>query len=254
MSDRIASLAARILVTAIVSAAAPGAARGALDAAIELGLGHGGWVPEGGELPPIYADHAKPTRDVGLAARLNVQDSDGTLIVSFEHEPTGRAKFVANACKQQRKPAKHLVLTAGERTRIPDAVRKAVLAWITEAHVSVLHVAGPLESDEPGLQQATRDAIVWLLEDALLEPVDCKGESLDLEEPCEHVPGSCCECGAHLCIDCGSPLDLPADAELKTAVRRCRKHQHLDPGPAETGPAGASRQFGWMGVGPGEEP
>lgn len=158
----------RTLVTAIVSTAAPGAERGALDAAIELGIGWGGWIPEGADhVDEVYRAHARwTTGDRGMAVRLNTRDGDGTLIVSFADDPDeGRAKFAANQCKQQRRPARQLVLPARGRTRIPDEVRTALLAWIDHCHISVLHVVGPSEDQEPGIQQATHDALVWVLED-----------------------------------------------------------------------------------------
>lgn len=258
----------RTLVTAIVSTALPGAARGALDAAIELGLGHGGWRHAELEVPEIYSAHQRTTSSPGLAARLNVQDSDGTLIVTAG-PPTldGRAKFVAEACQAQRKPAKHIQLTAGDRTRVPDAVRAALLAWIDDNHVSVLHVAGDVE-----LQDATRDLLVWLLEDdhataaqgfdrvqaiadicgrpmnsfdaaaaeasgevaerIITQAVEQRLEAYRGELACRHVAAECMECQARICIHCDEPLDLPLDAEIKTAVLWCHEHAHLDPGRA----------------------
>lgn len=288
----------RTLVTAIVSTALPGAPRGALDAAIELGLGHGGWRAADLEVPEIYAAHQRTTTSPGLAARLNVQDSDGTLIVTAGPPPLdGRARFVAEACQAQRKPAKHIQLTAGDRTRVPDAVRAALLAWIDDNHVSVLHVAGDVE-----LQDATRDLLVWLLEDdhaaaaqgfdrvqsiadicgrpmngfdaaaavasgevaerviadaveqrleayraAATELASNRIDPASLQHVpftparfaalaanvyangCRHVAGECMHCQVRICIECREPLDLPSDAEIKTAVIWCREHVHLDP-------------------------
>lgn len=224
----------RTIVTAIVSTAAHGAERGALDAAIELDLGYGGVRanPETSptedlrhdrEAPEIYASRMRTVDTRTMAMRLNTQDSDGTLIVTFaDGLDEGRAKFAANQCKQQRKPARHLILPARGRTRIPEAVRAALLAWIDERHISVLHVVGPSEDQEPGIQQATHDALVWVLEDQAAQA------------PCHHRAGSCCECNARLCIDCGEPIDLLEDPEIATAVRWCRAHAHLDPGRPQT--------------------
>lgn len=164
----------RTLVTAIMSTAAVGAARGALDAAIELGLGYGGWRPADAGVPAIYAERMMTAPDLGLAQRINVQDSDGTLIVTFDEELHGPAMFVANACKQQRKTSKHLVLPARGRTRISEAVRTALLGWIDEKRINTLHVAGGGDDE---LQQAVRDAIVWVLEDDIVP--DLRGEVAD---------------------------------------------------------------------------
>lgn len=86
----------RTLVTAIVSGGQTGADRGGLQAAIDLGLGWGGWAPQGwraedGEVPTVYREHMRESASphYGLRTRLNVQDSDGTLIVSFAENLSG---------------------------------------------------------------------------------------------------------------------------------------------------------------------
>ena len=163
-----------IRLTAIVSGAQTGADRGGLQAAIDLGLGYGGWAPQGwraedGTVPAVYREHMREStsRDYGLRTRLNVQDSDGTLIISFAEQLTGGSAFTARAAKSQRKPCKHLVLPAKGETRIPDAVRTSLLEWIRDQRISVLNVAGPRESKEPGIEQAVRDALVWVFEDEM---------------------------------------------------------------------------------------
>ncbi|MCA1833033.1 MAG: YpsA SLOG family protein [Mycobacteriales bacterium] len=157
-----------IRLATIVSTADAGAARGALEGAIELELGAGGWTAAE-DLPAIFAERTKRTVSPRMAARLNVQDSDGTLIVSFRSDlaPGTPVAYVDQAIEQQRKPALHVVLPAGERSRVTEDLRKGVVAWLAEEKINTLHVTGPREVDEPGIQQATRDALVWLLEDEL---------------------------------------------------------------------------------------
>jgi hypothetical protein len=70
----------------VISGGQTGVDRAALDAAIELGLDHGGWCPRGrpaedGVIPARYRltetrESTYPTR-----TRYNVLDSDGTLII-----------------------------------------------------------------------------------------------------------------------------------------------------------------------------
>lgn len=165
------------IISAIISGGQTGADRGALTAAIQLGLDFGGWAPAGyraedGTVPEIFRVRMRETnaRDYGLRTRLNIQDSDATLIISFATELSGGSSFTAKHAKQQRKPCKHLVLPARGETRIPDAVRSAVLAWIADRRIGVLNVAGPRESKEPGIEQAVCDALVWILEDEVVEP------------------------------------------------------------------------------------
>jgi putative molybdenum carrier protein len=175
----------------IVSGGQTGADRGAFDAAIALGLDFGGWAPAGfaaedGRIPEIYASHMREAADTGergrnvaLRTRLNVQDSDATLIVSFAEHLTGGSKFTASTAKQQRKNCQHLVLPARGQTRIPDAVRSALLAWLRTHHVEHLNVAGPRESKEPGLQEAVRDALVWIFEDEVAEDLRAGADVLN---------------------------------------------------------------------------
>jgi hypothetical protein len=61
--------------------------RAALDAAIELDIPHGGWIPKGrktedGRLPEKYQLKEMPTGSYAARTEQNVIDSDGTLIIS----------------------------------------------------------------------------------------------------------------------------------------------------------------------------
>lgn len=154
-------------LTTILGGATPGAERGGQDAAIELGLEYGGWRVHDDHPPDIYASRmrATPSSNPGVARRLNVQDSDGTLLLSFARELAGPAAFVARAAESQRKAYLHVVLPAGDRSQMPEAVASEIRAWIRDAPISVLNVAGPTEDEEPGIQAATRDALVWIFED-----------------------------------------------------------------------------------------
>lgn len=161
-------------LVAIVSGGQTGADRGGLQAAIDLDLGWGGWAPKGwraedGEIPLVFRDRMKLTSsaDYGMRTRLNVQDSDGTLIVSFGEKLTGGSEFTQKTCERMNKSHLHLVLPECGKTRIPEAVRAGVLEWIEKAKISILNVAGPRESKESGLQESVRDALVWIFEDTV---------------------------------------------------------------------------------------
>lgn len=186
-------------LVAIVSGGQTGADRGGLQAAIDLDLGWGGWAPAGwraedGEIPLVYRDRMKCTSssDYGMRTRLNVQDSDGTLIVSFAEKLTGGSEFTQKTCERSDKSHLHLVLPDRGRCQVPDEVRTGVLEWIEKARISVLNVAGPRESKESGLQQATRDALVWIFEPELVDRPqcnDCGAEISGYHGACEGVPG-----------------------------------------------------------------
>lgn len=154
----------------IVSGGQTGADRGAMAAAIQLGLPFGGWAPRGfiaedGTIPDIYrwSMRESTSPNWGVLTRLNVQDSDATLIVSFAAELTGGSDYTARAAKQQKKPCKHLVLPQGDGC-VPVDLRAAILEWLRDKHVLVLNVAGPRESREPGIDAAVCKTLTWLLE------------------------------------------------------------------------------------------
>lgn len=157
-------------LTRIVSGGQTGADRGALNAARALSLPIGGWAPQGWraedgciplELRQYMRESVSP--NYGLRTRLNVQDSDGTLILSFADRLTGGSKFTVDQVKQQRKPCKHLVLPRGSGI-VPGEVTAALWDWIEENRIAVLNVAGPRESKEWGIQAAVERVIRDLLE------------------------------------------------------------------------------------------
>lgn len=137
----------------IVSGGQTGVDRGALDAAIALGLPHGGWCPsgrraEGGTIPDRYQLEETPSADYAVRTRLNVRESDATLILSAG-DPTGGTALTVRLAKKEGRP--HLVLDL-----LADPDPEVARSWIQATGVRVLNVAGPRESKCPGIAaQAT---------------------------------------------------------------------------------------------------
>lgn len=158
-------------VSRIVSGGQTGADRGALDAAIDMGIPHGGWCPlgraaEDGVVPLGYTLRETTSTHYGQRTALNVRDSHGTLMVSFAAEQqamTGGTKFTRDVAKKQRKPLLHVQLHAGHVHDISAATLAAIRAWLKRTNVRTLNVAGPRESKEPGIQEATREFVTLLL-------------------------------------------------------------------------------------------
>jgi hypothetical protein len=157
----------------IVSGGQTGVDRGAFETALRLGLDFGGWAPKGfraedGRIPEVYARRMRESTDEGYAlrTRLNVQDSDATLILSWCSSPEkagGGTWFTEKACRQQGKQCVHLRLPrAGEEH--PPEVQDGVLRWLRLWKITTLNVAGPRESKCPGIQAATIACLRWLLE------------------------------------------------------------------------------------------
>lgn len=135
----------------IVSGGQTGADRAALDAAILSGLALGGWCPAGrwaedGPIPKRYPLRPTPTADPAERTRLNVRDSDGTLILCAGPLRGGTA-LTAEHARALGRPC--LVVDPGD----PEALARAA-AWLGAHGVGTLNVAGPRESEAPGAYAA----------------------------------------------------------------------------------------------------
>ena len=132
----------------IVSGGQTGVDRAALDVALETGLACGGWCPRGrraedGPIPRRYPLLETPTADYAERTRLNVRDSDGTLIIT-RGAPLGGTLLTAELAQQLGRPL--AVVDLAE-----EGATGRVAAWIAERSVAVLNVAGPRESTVPGI-------------------------------------------------------------------------------------------------------
>lgn len=166
------------MLTKIVSGGQTGADQAALDAAMALGLAHGGWVPAGrlterGPLDPRYEMKEMPTAEYAARTEKNVIDSDGTLILS--HGPlTGGSDFTRKMAVHHSRPWLHLDLSG---TSAFQAAHRAG-EWLAEHRVSVLNVAGSRASKDPRIYSAVRDLLetlyyMDLMNDAgVLDPSD----------------------------------------------------------------------------------
>jgi len=152
------------VIERLVSGGQTGADRAALDAALTLGLPCGGWCPRGrlaedGPIDPRYPLRETPTADYPQRTEWNVRDSDGTLVLTRGRPSGGTALTIALARRHGR-PVLVLDLTQG-----PDPAE--VRVWAEATKISVLNVAGPRESQQPGIQDEARR----LLDEALRSSV-----------------------------------------------------------------------------------
>ncbi len=143
----------------IISGGQTGVDRGALDAAIELGLPHGGWCPRGrtaedGRIPSSYNLAETDSTDYPERTERNVLDGDATLI--FCRGPlSGGTELTLRLAKRHGRP--RLVVDLGGFIE-PAVVRD----WLTHNAVEVLNVAGPRESQSPGIAAAAREYLISL--------------------------------------------------------------------------------------------
>lgn len=134
----------------VVSGGQTGVDRAALDAAIDLGIPHGGWCPRGrlaedGRVPERYLLAETGSQDYAVRTELNVVDSDGTLVLCVG-SPTGGTAFTCELARRHGRPL--LVLDLDTR---PPA--RQARQWIVDNAIGVLNVAGPRESIHPGVCQ-----------------------------------------------------------------------------------------------------
>jgi hypothetical protein len=144
----------------VVSGGQTGVDRAALDTARALGLPCGGWCPRGrlaedGPIDPAYPLTETPSADYAQRTEWNVRDSDGTLVLVRGRATCGTALTIALARRQGRP----LLVLDLERGPSPDEARQ----WIEAGAIAVLNVAGPRESQRPGIGREARAFLERLL-------------------------------------------------------------------------------------------
>ena len=147
-------------VERIVSGGQTGVDRGALDAAIALGLPHGGWCPrnriaEDGTIDERYRLREHASSDYADRTAQNVIDSDGTLIL-YRERLQGGTLLTHRLARRHGKPSMRVRL---DRVIPYDAIAH----WLAVHEIRVLNVAGPRGSSHPGIQEQARDVVTRIL-------------------------------------------------------------------------------------------
>jgi anti-anti-sigma factor len=136
----------------IISGGQTGVDRAALDAAIDLGVDYGGAIPHGRKAEDGPIDE-KYTRLKELESdaykertRENVLDGDATLILAAGSPMGGTAVTIKYAAIHH-KPC----LVVDLETKDNDALAAEIIDWLKSTRPAVLNVAGPRESQAPGI-------------------------------------------------------------------------------------------------------
>jgi hypothetical protein len=149
----------------VISGGQTGADRGGLDAAIGLGLDHGGWRPKGfraedGAISAKYRLTETRSRGYGERTGANVREGDVTLIFDGGGGLTGGSRLTAEICRRRSKPFMVVVVPVDRRR-----FRK-LTAFLERHRPGVINVAGNRESKCPGIQEAVRRIMTAVLSDA----------------------------------------------------------------------------------------
>lgn len=154
----------------IVTGGQTGADRAALDVAQALGIPYGGWCPAGGwaedhpSPPGLLARYPslRPTPPGPASTRTawNVRDSDATLVLALSTELSSSAGTRLTVDEARRLGRPHLVADAAD----PFVVR----TWVASLPLPLrLNVAGPRESEQPGLYASAYETLRAVLETLL---------------------------------------------------------------------------------------
>jgi hypothetical protein len=144
----------------ILSGGQTGVDRAALDVARELGLASGGWCPKGrwaedGAIPAGYPLTETESADPGVRTRANVEDADATLVLT-DGEPTDGTRLALASAGDLGKPCLCVDFALG-------ADIERVRAWIGQSGARSLNIAGPRESNAPGIYEMAHGFLVMAL-------------------------------------------------------------------------------------------
>jgi hypothetical protein len=144
----------------IVSGGQTGVDRAALDVALALGIECGGWCPAGraaedGPIDARYPLRETPSPDPAQRTEWNVRDSDATLVLASAAASAG-TDLAVEAARRLRRPLYTFHAGAAEDV---GAYRR----WLQVYRVGTLNVAGPRESESPGIYAEARRILTALL-------------------------------------------------------------------------------------------
>jgi predicted Rossmann fold nucleotide-binding protein DprA/Smf involved in DNA uptake len=142
----------------IISGGQTGADRAAFDFALENGIGISGFIPkkrraEDGRIPDKYEDLIETeTEDYAERTRLNVENSDATLILSHG-ELKGGSLLTRELAEKCEKPFLHIDLNAASVEKAVGKTRK----WLASINCENLNIAGPRASEDPLIYGRTKE-------------------------------------------------------------------------------------------------
>ena len=133
--------------------------RAALDFALHHKIPCGGWCPKGrraedGMIPERYPLQETKSPDYEVRTKLNVDQSEGTLIITLGQMDSGTL-LTHDYATSTDKPC--LVIDANGQEY------SKVYQWLRLNGVNVLNTAGPRESNAPGIYQSAYQILTRVL-------------------------------------------------------------------------------------------
>lgn len=147
------------MIEKIISGGRPGAEKAALDAAIKLGIGYGGWIPKE-DLSDVstFADKYNlvemSTTNRAETFKKNIREADGTLMLSHG-TLSSDVKNTAKTIRRYSTPLLHVDLN----NTIAFNAASLINGWIIDNDLNILHVTGPSESGDDKIYPETLDIL-----------------------------------------------------------------------------------------------
>lgn len=146
----------------IVSGGQTGVDRAALNVAIAAAIPCGGWCPlgrraEDGPLPLHYPLKETDSPQYDVRTRLNVREADGTLIITRGPLRGGTALTV-DVARRMARPVHVIDLRESGRQHVAETMH-----WLQQQRVRTLNVAGPRESQQPGIYSEAQALLLELV-------------------------------------------------------------------------------------------
>lgn len=147
----------------VISGGQTGVDRAALDAAIKLGIPHGGWCPKGrtakdGTIPAKYKLQETVSKLYPPRTRMNIDDSDGTLIYTDGKFSRG-TELTLKILKEWNKPYLMVPYNEAFPKGMPLPFTSTV-DWILAKNIRILNVAGPSEENHPGIYKEAYEFLI----------------------------------------------------------------------------------------------
>jgi hypothetical protein len=148
------------MIKKIISGGQAGVDRGALDAALLMGIECGGWCPlgrraEDGPIDSRYPLTESDSPRYDRRTEQNIIDSDATLIITGGRLEGG-TRLTLELAQQHDKPC--LVVDLRRELEVDQ-----ISLWLTSMAVDTLNVAGPKESKQPEIAAKTTELVGKLL-------------------------------------------------------------------------------------------